>query len=116
MEKTPTPTRDVILEEKLNLIFSRHQVALESLNYDHSTQNQKLHQTVVKVCFRKKSSLTVTFHSTSSLFCNFRNRVSYKIRSDFDCYYSGSQMLIYSYFTDTNELTEKFSLEIKFSE
>ena len=44
-------------------IFSHHQVALESLNYDHSTQNQKLHQTVVIVCSRKKSPLTVTFHS-----------------------------------------------------
>ena len=39
-------------------------MALESWNYDHSTQNRKLHQTVVTVCFRKKSPLTVTFHST----------------------------------------------------
>ena len=28
--KTPTPTRDVILEKKLKIIFSRHKVALES--------------------------------------------------------------------------------------
>ena len=30
LEKTPTPTRDVILKKKLKIIFSRHQVALES--------------------------------------------------------------------------------------
>ena len=39
-------------------------MALESWNYDHLTQNRKLHQNVVTVCFRKKSPLTVTFHST----------------------------------------------------
>ena len=37
-----------------NKVFSRHQVALESKNNDHSTQNRKLHQAVVSVCFRKK--------------------------------------------------------------
>ena len=36
----------------------------ESLNYNHSTQNRKLHQIVVTNCFRKKTPLTVNFHST----------------------------------------------------
>ena len=48
-----------------NHIFSRHKVALESSNYDHSTQNRKLHQAVVTVWFRKVSPLTVCFHSTN---------------------------------------------------
>ena len=53
-------------EKKIeNNFFSSHQVALESWNYDHSTPNRKLHQTVVTVCFRKISPLTVTFHSTN---------------------------------------------------
>ena len=39
--------------------FSRHQVALESWNYDHSTSTRKIHQAVVTVYFRKRSSLTV---------------------------------------------------------
>ena len=38
-----------------------------------------------------------------------------KLLQNWSNYCLGSQMLIYSYFTDTNELTEKFSLEIKFS-
>ena len=33
--------------------FSCHQEALESWNNDHSTQNRKLHQAIVTVCFRK---------------------------------------------------------------
>ena len=37
----------------------------ESSNYDRLTQNRKLHKTVVTDCFRKKSPLTVTFHSTN---------------------------------------------------
>ena len=48
----------------MKIIFSRHQVALETLICDHSTQKRKLHQTVVTDCFRKKSPLTVCFHST----------------------------------------------------
>ena len=36
-------------------------MALESLNYDHSTQNQKLHQAVVTVWFRKKSPKQFVF-------------------------------------------------------
>ena len=55
------------LAKKIGKFFSHHQVALESLNYDHSTQNRKLHQTVVTVCFWKKSPLTVTFHSSIML-------------------------------------------------
>ena len=35
--------------KKWKQFFSRHQVALDSWNYDHSTQNQKLHQAVVTV-------------------------------------------------------------------
>ena len=40
------------LAEK-NIFFSCHQEALESWNNDHSTQNRKLHQAIVTVCFRK---------------------------------------------------------------
>ena len=50
--------------KKMKIFFSRHQMALESLNYNHSTQNRKLHQAVVTVWYRKKSPLTVCFHST----------------------------------------------------
>ena len=46
-------------------------MALESWNYDHSTQNRKLHQAVVTVWFRKKSPLTVCFHFTNTDFCRF---------------------------------------------
>ena len=62
---TKKPTPDIILKKKLKIIFSHHQVALESWNYNHSTQNQKLTHSVVTVWYRKKPPLTVCFHSTN---------------------------------------------------
>ena len=58
----PTPFSDVIFKKNLNLkIFcSRHQVALESLNYDHSTQNRKSHQAVVTDYFLKNPIMNFT--------------------------------------------------------
>ena len=46
---------------KWKYFFSREKAAPESWNYNHSTQNRKLHQAVVTVCFRKKSPLTFFF-------------------------------------------------------
>ena len=45
---------DVTSRQKWKYFFSSPGGARE-LNYDHSTQNRKLHQVVVTVCFRKKS-------------------------------------------------------------
>ena len=42
-------------------------MALESRNYNHSTHNQKLHQTVSLDFFRKKSTFPLCFHFTNSL-------------------------------------------------
>ena len=40
-------------------------MALESRKYHHSTQNQKLHRTVVSDFFRKKSPFPLCFHFTN---------------------------------------------------
>ena len=51
--------------------FSRHQVALESWNYNHSTQYRKLHQAVSG--FRKNHSLQFVF-ILSFVYCWLRIR------------------------------------------
>ena len=50
-------------DQDLRIFFRKISIAfLQSFD-----SNQKLHQTVVTDCFRKKSPLTVTFHSTTTV-------------------------------------------------
>ena len=56
-------------------------MALESRKYHHSTQNKKLHRTVVLDFFRKKLTFSLCFHFTNN---NFLLKVLEKFYQNFN--------------------------------
>ena len=67
MELTPTPTRDVILEKKLKIIFFSPPSAAGELKLQSFDSESKITSDCSNSLFSKKSTLTVTFHSTNSI-------------------------------------------------